>query len=183
MARSRLRLEPRLVRAAESGNRASLHCSFHGRTSDGAAQPSSEPASPPPSAISSATGSPLPDDARLAAALVDRYESALVDAEWPVAWSLLEPEARARWGSLGAYEAERAAYFASVHRQYLVGTARHDLAELTGWLPAGAPASAILGRSFLVQVDYPALSGNDAGWELFMATPDEAGGWRLWQLR
>ena len=142
-----------------------------------------EPTSPPPSAVPSAAGSPLPGDAGVAAALVDRYESALVNAAWPTAWSLLGPEAQAERGSLGAFESERAAFFASVRGRYVVGEARHDLGELTGWLPAGAPASANLGRSFLVQVDFPALSGNNAGWELFMAAPDVAGEWRLWQLR
>ncbi len=146
--------------------------------------PGSEPtSSPAPSAISSATSIPSLSDASVAATVVDRYESALVNAAWPTAWSILGPEEQMQRASLGAFQAERTAFFASVHGRYTVGTPRSDLKELMGWLPAGAPASAIISRSFLVQVDYPALSGNNAGWELFMVAPDPAGDWRLWQLR
>ena len=42
--------------------------------------------------------------------------------------------------AIGAFQAERTAFFASVHGRYTVGTPRSDLTELMGWLPAGAPA-------------------------------------------
>lgn len=152
------------------------------------ASPSAESSSSPrggpsPSAALFVTGTPEPGDADAAISLVHRYETALVDHQWAVAWSLLAPDAQTLRHSLADFEYERSAFMASAGDRYSLGAPVHDLAVFEQWMPVWRPASADLGRAFIVRVDYPALANNNAGWSMLLAAPNPAGHWYLWELR
>jgi hypothetical protein len=137
-------------------------------------------ASPEPTATSLKTPSPSMTDAEAATDLVNRYEKALVAQDWPTAFDLLAPSSPTRQTGLDAFSSERAAYFASVGGEYVVG----DPAQVTDWatyspLVVGADHS----HASLIEVDYPALSGNNAGYEQFVVAPDASGTWRIWPVR
>ena len=40
-----------------------------------------------------------------------------------------------------------------------------------------------LTQAYLIEVDYPALSGNNAGYEQFVVAPDTSGTLRIWPVR
>ena len=44
-------------------------------------------------------------------------------------------------------------------------------------------AGADRAKAWLIQVDYPALAGNNAGYEQFVVAPDSGGTWRIWPVR
>jgi large repetitive protein len=157
-------------------------------------------ASPLPSAGSGPGETPMPGDAAKASALVDAYEHALVAGKWRQAFDMLSaadqagwlggdrmeipPAMRAEWGSLAPYVYERSAYFHSVAGRYTLSIPTHDAATLAFWTSGmGIAAGADLGRGFIIRADYPALAGNNAGWEMFLAAPDTNGDWRIWNVR
>jgi hypothetical protein len=126
---------------------------------------------------------PAPSGAADAAATVKAYIDALIRGDMPGAWAMLGAEAQSQIGSFADYSSERTAYFASVNGQYqLLDPANGP--DLAKWLTAGAPASADMSRAFAIEVDYPALAGNNAGYEVYLAAPEIASGtWRIWPLR
>ena len=38
-------------------------------------------------------------------------------------------------------------------------------------------------RAFLVEVDFPTLANNNAGWEELLVAPTADGSWFIWRLR
>ena len=144
--------------------------------------PSSGPAtpSPTPSATPSASIQPSSDAAR-ATALVDQYEAALVAGDWQTAFDLLAPSSPTHGLGLAAYTDERSPFYESVAGRYTLGAPTRDVADWTTYAPLieGADVS----RAYLIEVDYPALSGNNAGYEQFVVAPDASGAWRIWPVR
>ena len=115
-----------------------------------------------------------------ASGLVDRYEAALVAGRWSAAFDLLGPASLTREAGLESFASERAAFFHSVDGRYTIG----DPARVRDWsgyepLVEGAVRS----RAWLIEVDYPALSNNNAGYEQFVVAPDSSGTWRIWPVR
>ena len=125
--------------------------------------------------------SPVAADARAARAEVRRYELALVAGRYRQAWVMLAPRSRASWGSLHAYASERGVFFQSARSRFRVGAAAHDAATLARWMPRDFSGDAA--RAFVVRVDYPALAGNNAGWEIDVVAPDASGRWLIWIAR
>ncbi len=123
-------------------------------------------------------------DAAAAAETVRQYTQALVDGDYPAAWALLAPQARAQSGSMAQFSDERAAFFVSVAGRFKVVVSPPDVAPLTDWLSATDGATIDLGRAVLVEVDYPALAGNNAGYELYIVNPAATdAGWELFNVR
>ena len=144
--------------------------------------PSSQaPASAAPTPSSPAPSpSVSPNDRLTATDLVDRYETALVAGKWQTAFDLLAPTSLTREAGLDAFAAERAQYFVSVDGQWVIGS----ISNATDWESWGPTvAGAERSRAYLVEVDYPALSGNNAGYEQFVVAPDAGGTWRIWPVR
>jgi hypothetical protein len=147
------------------------------------AVPSSSP-DPTPSA-SSPIASPIPtgpsqgDDAAQATALLDGYEAALVAGDWQGAFDMLGPGTPARDAGSTTYASEREAFFRSVQGRYTIGSPTQELPDWATPLIVGADRS----RAYLLQVDYPALAGNNAGFEQFVVAPDAGGIWRIWPVR
>ena len=159
-----------------------------GSAASGQTLPSAAPSAPTGSAASSTMASastplptPQPGDAQTAARQVDTYITDLVGRRWRPAWDLLSSDNRP---TIEAFTDERSAFFKSVAGRFMAKDPTHDAAVLANWLqsPTLAP-SANLGRAFVVEVDYPALSGNNAGFEIYLAAPDRGGTWRVWLLR
>ena len=141
----------------------------------------SEAPSPSPSANPSPAVTPQPSGPEGATALVDRYEAALVAGNWQTAFDLLAPASPTHGMGLTAYASERGPFFDSVAGRYTIGTPTQDVPDWTTYAPLinGADTS----RAFLVEVDYPALSGNNAGYEQFVVGPDTSGTWWIWPVR
>ena len=145
-------------------------------------------ASPTPGASTfrSTSPSPLPtptaplSDPAAAKDIVNRYETALVAGHWQTAFDLLATTSLTHQSGLDAYTSERAAYFHSVDGRYVVG----DPTPVNDWATyAPIVTGADQSRGWLVEVDYPALSGNNAGFEQFVVAPDPTGTWRIWPVR
>ena len=136
-----------------------------------------------PTAAPFAVGTPEPGDAATATSLGNRYETALVDGQWQLAWSLLAPEQQTHWRSYAAFVGDRSAFFQSVQGRFVAKPPTHDAASLGQWVTPNFPTTANLDRAFLIEVDFPALSGNNAGFEILLVAPDASGRWRIWQVR
>jgi hypothetical protein len=145
--------------------------------------PSGLQATPRPSAPSSEpTASPTAPASESAAArtIVDQYERALVTGRWSTAFDLLAATSLTHEAGLNAYSTERAQFFASAGSQYTVG----DPGPVSDWASYGQTvAGADHAHAWLVQVDYPALAGNNAGFEQFVVAWDASGAWRIWPVR
>lgn len=118
------------------------------------------------------------------------YLERLVAHDFAGAWLLLGDEERAHRGSEAAFADERKAFFTSAGSEFTLSVPTHDLAAIWAWVIPENPPSATpnlagpdYDRAFLVEVDYPALAGNNAGWEVLLVAPDPTGAWRIWQLR
>lgn len=138
-----------------------------------------------PSSSSAPSASPSPDaGAAEATALLAGYEQDLIAGRWAAAWALLSPASQQLRGDLAAYTSERSAYYASVKGRYELSAPSDDPAVINNWAsPSLSVAGADLGRSYVLTATYPALAGNNAGWEVFLVGPQTSGGWRIWELR
>jgi hypothetical protein len=152
------------------------------------APPQPAPVTPGPSFAAPATplalGTPRPGDAATASSLAYRYEQALVAGQWQTAWDLLALESqKVPYTDYANFVYERSAFFQSVAGRFLVKPPSHDATTLTSWVAPLLPLSANLDRAFLIEVDYPSLSTNPAGWTMLLVAPDEGGTWRIWVVR
>ncbi|HEY3165076.1 MAG TPA: hypothetical protein VGJ71_11990 [Candidatus Limnocylindrales bacterium] len=144
------------------------------RPSQPADSPEPTPASPAPSPSASLSDQEVAND------VVDRYETALVAGEWRTAFDLLAATSLTHEAGFDEFASERAAFFDSVNGRYVIGhpTVATDWATY-GPLVAGADRT----RAWFIEVDYPALSKNNAGYEQFVLAPDSSGTWRIWPVR
>jgi hypothetical protein len=62
-----------------------------------------------------------------------------------------------------------------------MGTPTQQVPDWTTYAPLIHGAD--LSRAYLIEVDYPALSGNNAGYEQFVIAPDASGTWWIWPVR
>ena len=137
---------------------------------------------PQPTPVTSPQPSPSasPSDSVVATDLVDRYEAALIAGRWQTAFDLLAPTSLTHEAGFGEFSTERAAFFQSVKGRYAIGAP----APASDWATFGPLVNgADRSRAWLIEVDYPALSGNNAGYEQFVVAPDSGGTWRIWPVR
>ena len=140
----------------------------------------SPPASPSPAtptaAPSGPSGTATAADIAAATAAVDAYTRLLVKGDWSAAYAMLAPASRDVYGSLATFTYERAAYFKSVAGKYTVTVpATGDTGPITDWLPDTYGTPLDLAHTVLVEVDYPALAGNNAGYGLYLVAPGASG--------
>ncbi len=152
------------------------------------APPQPAPITPGPSFAAPATplalGTPRPGDSAIASSLATRYERALVAGQWQTAWDLLAPASqKVPYTDYANFVYERSAFFKSVAGRFVVKPPSHDATALTSWVASLLPLSANLDRAFLIEVDYPALVTNPAGWTMLLVAPDESETWKIWVLR
>jgi hypothetical protein len=126
--------------------------------------PSTPPLSPSPSAIAAAKGA------------VQAYTRLLVNGDWAAAFASLAPASRTQWASLETFTEERSAYFKSVHGKFtVIAPAPKYSGSIMDWQSAMFGATLDVTQAVLVEVDYPALALNNAGYDLFIVQPGEAG--------
>jgi hypothetical protein len=155
------------------------------RTAQPSAQPTAKPpvATPKPSpAVVAPSAKPLSDAAK-ALAVTQRYENALIAGRWQVAWDILSSAQQSMRGTLANFVYERAAYFDRIDR-YTLSRPTHNAAVLKTWTTSrDLVRGANLARAYVIQVDYPQLANNNAGWEVLLVAPDSSGAWRIWYVR
>lgn len=122
-----------------------------------------------------------PSDGKQAAILLDSYEKALVAGKWQTAFDMLAPASLTREMGSAAYADERAPYYASVAGRYTIGAPTQQVPDWTTYSPLIEGAD--LSRASLIEVDYPELSNNNAGYEQFVVAPDASGTWWIWPVR
>jgi hypothetical protein len=89
---------------------------------------------------------------------------------------MLAASSRAHWGSLATYTYDRSAYFKSVAGRYTVNTpAPGSMAPITDWAATMYGPPLDLAHAVLVEVDYPNLAGNNAGFNLYVVQPGADG--------
>ena len=121
-----------------------------------------------PSQSPGSTGTPTPRDIGAARSAVDAYTRFLVQGNYAAAWAMLGPEAQTHLGSLAAYSSERSAFFKNLGGRYTIVVSPTDVAPISAWLAGTYGATIDLEHAVLVEVDYPALAGNNAGYDLFI---------------
>ena len=116
---------------------------------------------------------------------MDSYEDALIAGDFPKAWSMLGAAGRSGWGSLEGFEYERKAFMASAGKAYTAVANPSGTLSLAEWLTGDPFAASIdAAHAVLVQVNWTALSHNNAGWEMWIVNPIPGpGGWELYQVR
>ena len=129
--------------------------------------------SPAASPAASPAGSSSASSA--ASAIVDAYTSDLVKSDYAAAWALLASDGPTRTQTLAAWSAERGQFFKSVAGRYTIVVSPTDVAPLASWLASPWSSSIDLAHALLVEVDYPALGGNNAGYNLYIVNPTAAG--------
>jgi hypothetical protein len=142
---------------------------------------------PAPGSTATAVATPTSTPERVttgvpgAVAYVRAYEDALIAGQFPVAWAMLAPAAQLPLVSLSAYTTQRTAYLLTAGKAYTVEANPPSTMSLSDYLQGASYAAAIdMTNAVLVRVDWTALSGNDAGWEMWIVNPT-AGGWELYE--
>jgi len=138
-------------------------------------------ASPSPSTTAAAE-TPTPADVAAAKQAVTTYTADLVRGDYAAAYPMLGPEAQAHFGSLSSFTYDQRAFFQSVAGRFTVTPQPSDVGLITDWLPTTYGASIDLAHAVLVEVTYPAMAGNNAGYSLFIVNPT-ATGLRLYDVR
>jgi len=138
-------------------------------------------ASPSPSTTAAAE-TPTPADVAAAKQAVTTYTADLVRGDYAAAYAMLGPEAQAHFGSLSSFTYDQRAFFQSVAGRFTVTPQPSDVGLITDWLPTTYGASIDLAHAVLVEVTYPAMAGNNAGYSLFIVNPT-ATGLRLYDVR
>lgn len=148
-----------------------------GATPSPTAMASSSAAPTASSSVTPTTSAQMPTAADVAAAsqAVELYTHDLVQGDYAAAWAMLGPEAQTHFGSLANFTYERSAFFTSVAGRYVVTPNPTDVGPITDWLPSTYGASIDLHHAVLVEVTYPALAGNNAGFDLYIVNPGSTG--------
>ena len=137
--------------------------------------PTPSPAGSPSSAPSPVGSTPAPFSLASAEAIVDEYTNDLVHARYMAAWGLLAPDGPAHEQTFASWSTERSQFFKSVAGRYTVGPQPAGNAPLSNWLASPWAASIDQARAVLIEVDYPALAGNNAGYNLYIVNPTASG--------
>ena len=125
---------------------------------------------------------PSPADVAAAKQAVTNYTAVLVRGDYAAAYAMLGREAQTHFGSLASFTYDERAFFQSVAGRYAVTAQPSDAGPITNWLATTYGASIDLAHAVLVEVTYPGLAGNNAGYTLFIVNPT-ATGLRLYDVR
>jgi hypothetical protein len=130
------------------------------------------------------TGTPGPGEAARAAALLERYERALVDGDWTTAYGMLSAAQRSMT-TFREFSSERSAFFRSVAGRFSLEPVLHDRQTIETWTAdATSTRDADLASAFVITVDYPAIAADtNANFDVFLVAPDRSGTWWIWPLR
>jgi hypothetical protein len=131
---------------------------------------------------STAAASREPTDAELADQTLSAYMGEVVGRDFDAAWARLAPGAQRAFGSREQFTSEKLAYLQSAGSAFVMPPPTHDVALLRQFTD-GLDDAPPLDRAYIVQVDFPGLAGNNAGYWILVTAPDATGEWRVWQVR
>lgn len=151
-------------------------------TPDALASPTPASTPGPTTSAPPVASTPPATDLALAVDAVTRYETALAARDFTAAWALRAAPSRAGL-TLASFSAERSQFLDSSKGRFRVQPADATPSSVSQWLAAGVTDGVDPARAAVVEVDFPALSGNNAGYEVFLVSPDATGEWLLWQVR
>jgi hypothetical protein len=118
---------------------------------------------------SSETNAPNSADVIAAMSAVDRHTRLLIAGQIDAAFAMLGPTAQQHWGLLAAFTTDQTAFFRSVAGRYVARLPKlEEQGTIAEWLPSTYGATIDLRHAVLVEVDYPALAGNNAGFDLYV---------------
>jgi hypothetical protein len=146
------------------------------------ANPSPSPAVASPVPTPTAPSPIASPDVGAAVELVDRYLKALYAGDYETAWAMLGHGSQEGYGSLAAFRLNMGGYLQGAGSQYRLIPSPKDVAPLETWLPAAREPRLDPAQVVLVEVDYLALSGNNAGWQLYLVGPLD-NRLQLWDVR
>lgn len=150
--------------------------------SDVLASPTPASTPGPTTSVPPVATTPPATDLELAVDAVTRYERALAARDFASAWALRAAPSRAGL-TLASFSAERSQFLASSKGQFSVQPGDATPSSISQWLASGVTDGVDPARAAVVEVDFPALSGNNAGYEVFLVSPVASGEWLLWQVR
>jgi hypothetical protein len=130
-------------------------------------------ASVPPSPSSSIAPSTSPTgDVPTAVALLTQYREDINSGDYAAAWALLAPTAQQQgFGTLAAFTSEQTAYHQSTGNSYTLIPNPPDSLPVDQWLPVAQEPNLDRTHAVTIEVDYPALAGNNAGYEIYVVGP------------
>ena len=147
----------------------------------GASPSASASAAPTPASSAPATATPTASPvhsaspANAAAAIVDTYTNDLVKGDYAAAWALLAPDGPSRVLSFADWSSERGQFFKSVAGRYTITVSPSDVGPLANWLASPWGSSIDLAHALVVEVAYPAMAGNNAGFSVYIVNPTATG--------
>ncbi len=100
------------------------------------------------------------------------------------AWDLLAAESHARFGDdASRFADERRAYLRAAEDRLDVGPVTQEPELVRRALKRLEGAGLEPGRSWVIELEYPALAWARAADDVLLAAPDLAGTWHLWWVR
>jgi hypothetical protein len=165
------------LRGASQGPQPSLPAVGASPSAGTSPVPTSSPSTPTSSPASSPSDRPSSSAsaASAAAAIVDTYTNDLVKGDYAAAWALLAPDGPSRSVSFTDWSSERSQFFKSVAGRYTITVSPSDVGPLANWLANPWSSSIDLAHALVVEVAYPALAGNNAGYGVYIVNPTATG--------
>jgi hypothetical protein len=135
-----------------------------------------------PTPTDTPTASPFPTGVPGALAFLKAYEDLLIAGNYSKAYLMIGPGGGA-WGTYANFEAERKIYMKSAGSKYTAVANPSGTLTLADWI-SGTPFAGKIDKTnaVLVKVEWTALKGNNAGWEMWVVNPIP-GGWELYEVR
>jgi hypothetical protein len=149
---------------------------------------------PTPTAVDTASGSspgptlrsasPAALTAAAARDVMEQYMAALALGDFQVAWSLLAPGSRKWWSKEATFASERRAFMQSgANGRYVIGSLTHDRTELLKWVDPAVPDAPPLDSAYLAEVDFPALVGTTASFDMLVVARGPDNQPNVWTVR
>lgn len=138
---------------------------------------------PTPTTDPNATPTPLPTAGPGAFFAVRNYEEALLAGDYAKAWAMIGKGSQGKWGTLAAFQKERAAFLATSGTEYREELSPTNTLTLKQWLEGVPWAPSIdLAHAYLISVKWTSVASQDAGWEIWAVTRAKTG-WLLYLIR
>jgi hypothetical protein len=115
--------------------------------------------------------------------MVRAYEDALLAGDYSRAWAMLGKGSQAHWGTLAAFQKERAAFLATSGSEYREELSPTNTLTLRQWIEGATWATQIdQAHAYLISVKWTSFASPYAGWEIWVANPGKTG-WLLYLVR
>jgi hypothetical protein len=144
---------------------------------------------PTPTATAVPTAPPAPGATACSAgntcalAFMQAYIGYQLKSNFPAAWAMLSTYQQSVFGSEASFAATQKAFLPTMKKGAALTANPKGYMSLADWI-AGQPYAGLIDKTkaVLVLVEWVALSGNNAGWEMWVVNP-VGGSWELYQVR